>query len=80
MKKFSAEHPGVFEDVRGTGMMIGLKCICPVADFVTACREEGLLTVPAGDNVMRLLPPLIIDEKHISECVEMMGRAWSKLK
>ncbi len=80
MKKFSAEHPGVFEDIRGTGMMIGLKCICPVADFVTACREEGLLTVPAGDNVMRLLPPLIIDEKHISECVEMMGRAWSKLQ
>ena len=80
MEKFSDEHQGVFEDVRGAGMMIGLKCICPVGDFVTACREEGLLTVPAGDNVMRLLPPLIIDEKHISECVEMMGRAWSKLQ
>jgi acetylornithine/N-succinyldiaminopimelate aminotransferase len=80
MEKFSAEHQGAFEDVRGAGLMIGLKCICPVGDFVTACREEGLLTVPAGDNVMRLLPPLIIDEKHISECVEMMGRAWSKLQ
>ena len=80
MEKFSDEHQGVFEDVRGAGMMIGLKCISPVGDFVTACREEGLLTVPAGDNVMRLLPPLIIDEKHISECVEMMGRAWSKLQ
>ncbi len=79
MVKFSGEHPGTFEDVRGAGMMIGLKCISPAGDFVTACRDEGLLTVPAGDNVMRLLPPLIIDETHISECLEMMGRAWEKL-
>ena len=80
VEKFSTEHKGVFEEIRGVGMMIGLKCICPVTDFVTACREEGLLTVPAGDNVMRLLPPLIIDETHISECLEMMGRAWGKLQ
>lgn len=79
MVKFSREYPGAFEDVRGSGMMIGLKCISPVNDFVTACREEGLLTVPAGDNVMRLLPPLIIDETHISECVESMERAWKRL-
>lgn len=79
MVKFSGEHPGTFEDVRGAGMMIGLKCIPPAGDFVAACREEGLLTVPAGDNVLRLLPPLIIDETHIAECVEMMGRAWKRL-
>jgi acetylornithine/N-succinyldiaminopimelate aminotransferase len=79
MVKFSGEHPGAFEDVRGAGMMIGLKCIPPAGDFVAACREEGLLTVPAGDNVLRLLPPLIIDETHIAECVEMMGRAWKRL-
>ena len=79
MIKFSGDHPGAFEDVRGAGMMIGLKCIPPAGDFVAACREEGLLTVPAGDNVMRLLPPLVIDETHIAECVEMMGRAWERL-
>lgn len=79
MVKFSGEHPGAFEDVRGAGMMIGLKCILPAGDFVAACRDEGLLTVPAGDNVMRLLPPLIADETHISECVEMLCRAWERL-
>ena len=59
--------------------MIGLKCIMPVADFVEACRKEGLLTVPAGDNVMRLLPPLIINENHIDECIKMMTRACERI-
>ena len=76
MVGFSNDHPGAFEIVRGMGMMIGLKCIPPVADFVKACRDECLLTVPAGDNVMRLLPPLIITEEHIIECVKMMTSAW----
>ena len=73
---FSRDHPGAFEVVRGIGMMIGLKCMPPVADFVKACRDECLLTVPAGDNVMRLLPPLIITEEHITECIKMMTSAW----
>jgi len=77
--EFSKKYSGFIETVRGNGLMIGLKCIMPVADVVAACRKEGLLTVPAGDNVMRLLPPLIINENHINECIKMMTRACERI-
>ena len=75
----AAAHPGLIEEVRGAGMMIGMKCVVPAADMVTACRDAGLLTVPAGDNVVRLLPPLIIDESHVAEAVEMIETACRSL-
>ena len=62
-------YPAVIESVRGAGLMIGIKCVAPAGDIVTALRGNGLLTVPAADNVVRLLPPLIIDEKHVAEAV-----------
>jgi acetylornithine/N-succinyldiaminopimelate aminotransferase len=49
--------------------MIGIKCVAPAGDIVTALRGNGLLTVPAADNVVRLLPPLIIDQAHVAEAV-----------
>ena len=64
-----SRHPGVIESVRGIGMMWGMKCIVPNMDLVTKAFEHGLLTVPAGDNVVRFLPPLIVDETHIQEAV-----------
>ncbi len=56
----SARFPGVVADVRGLGLMLGLKCVLPNRVMVERLMAEGLLTVPAGDNVVRLLPPLII--------------------
>jgi acetylornithine/N-succinyldiaminopimelate aminotransferase len=71
--------PDIIETVRGVGLMIGLKCVVPAGDMVTACRNAGLLTVPAGDNVVRLLPPLIIDKTHVAEAIGMIDRACQAL-
>jgi acetylornithine/N-succinyldiaminopimelate aminotransferase len=69
-----AEHPDVFETVRGQGLMLGLKMRVPNTDFVTAARAQGLLVIGAGDNVVRLLPPLIIDESHVRAAVELLSQ------
>ena len=68
-----AEHPSIFEEVRGQGLMLGLKVRVPNTEFVAAARKEGLLVVGAGDNVVRLLPPLIIDETHVREALEKLA-------
>jgi acetylornithine/N-succinyldiaminopimelate aminotransferase len=68
-----AEHPDVFEDVRGAGLMLGLKMKVPNTEFVDALRAHHMLAVGAGANVIRLLPPLIIDESHVREAVKILG-------
>src|SRR5271156_3022663 len=68
-------HPGVLAEVRGEGLLIGLKAVVPSGDLVTALREEKLLTVGAGENVVRLLPPLIVTEAEIEESVGRLERA-----
>ncbi len=70
-----AEHPGVFEEVRGQGLIMGLKLRVPNTEFVAAARKEGLLIVGAGDNVVRLLPPLIIEEEQVREAMAMLSAA-----
>ena len=68
-------HPDVIEDVRGEGLMIGLKCRAVNGDLIAALHDRGLLTVPAADNVVRLLPPLIIGEAEIREAVSLIDQA-----
>ena len=70
-----AKHNKVFESVRGKGLMIGLKCKVPNSDVVAKCITEGLLTVPGGDNVVRLLPALIIGDADVDEAVARIDRA-----
>jgi acetylornithine/N-succinyldiaminopimelate aminotransferase len=70
-----ATHPEVFESVRGTGLMLGLKCKATNTDVVAAGYEADILTVPAGDNVVRLLPPLNITPDEISFAIERLGHA-----
>ena len=70
-----AEHTSVFEGVRGRGLMIGLKCKVPNSDLVNALLDEGLLTVVAGDNVIRLLPPLTVTSEEISLAIEKLSIA-----
>jgi acetylornithine/N-succinyldiaminopimelate aminotransferase len=68
------EYPQVFEDARGAGLLLGLKCIVPQGEVQQAFMAEGLLSVTAGDNVVRLAPPLIITDADVDEAIEMMRR------
>lgn len=67
--------PGVIAEVRGTGLLMGLKMVVPNTEFVATLREEGLLTVGAGENVVRLIPPLIIGEAEVRVATEAIERA-----
>ncbi|MDO5641919.1 MAG: aspartate aminotransferase family protein [Paracoccus sp. (in: a-proteobacteria)] len=74
-----ATHPGIFEAVRGQGLMLGLKCKIAPADLVKAGYDEQILTVAAADNTLRLLPPLTITDEEITEAVNRLDRAASRL-
>jgi acetylornithine/N-succinyldiaminopimelate aminotransferase len=72
-------HPGVVAEVRGEGLLLGLVAVCPNGELVDALRAENLLAVAAGDNVVRLLPPLIIEEHEIAEAVSRIDRAAERI-
>ena len=71
----NAVAPDVLAEVRGEGLLIGVKAVVPSGDLVTALREQNLLTVGAGENVVRFLPPLIVTEAEIEESVTRLERA-----
>ena len=73
-------HPEVFEGVRGIGLMLGLRCKVAPTELVSAAYDEHLLTVPAADNVVRLLPPLNISDEEIGEAVARLDRAAAALE
>jgi acetylornithine/N-succinyldiaminopimelate aminotransferase len=75
LEQMIPNHDGLFESVRGVGLMLGLKLKSDSRAFVAHARSHGILTVAAGDNVVRLLPPLIIEEQQIRECVEKLSAA-----
>jgi acetylornithine/N-succinyldiaminopimelate aminotransferase len=72
-------YPTLIEEIRGEGLMFGVKTRIPNADFAAAARAEGLLTVLAGDNVVRLLPPLIVDESDIAAAASRLSAACARL-
>jgi len=72
-------HPDIVSEVRGEGLLIGIKAVVPSGDLVTALRNEKLLTVGAGDNVVRFLPPLIVTEAEIEDGVARLERACAAL-
>ena len=74
-----ASHPEVFEEVRGLGLMLGLKCKVTNADVVKAGYDQQVITIPAADNVIRLLPPLTISDDEISESIARLDQAASAL-
>jgi acetylornithine/N-succinyldiaminopimelate aminotransferase len=73
-------HQGVFADFRGKGLMLGLKCVGSNTEMVERVRRCGLLTVGAGDNVVRLLPPLIVTDSEIDQALDMLDRAATETK
>lgn len=74
-----AKHSKIFECIRGRGLMIGLKCKVPNGDVLARFMDHGLLAVGAGDNVIRLLPPLIITDAEVDAAVAMIDRAAASL-
>jgi acetylornithine/N-succinyldiaminopimelate aminotransferase len=73
-------HPSIIADVRGEGLLIGVHAVVPNGELVEALRAEKLLAVAAGDNVVRLLPPLIVGEAEIAEGVARLDRAATALE
>jgi acetylornithine/N-succinyldiaminopimelate aminotransferase len=73
-------HPTIIEEVRGRGLMLGLKSRPKNDDFILACHEQKLLAIAAGDNVVRLLPPLTVTSVEIDEAVELLDRACLALE
>jgi acetylornithine/N-succinyldiaminopimelate aminotransferase len=74
-----ADNPEVFEEVRGTGLMLGLKCKAVNIDVVNAGYANEVITVPAADNVIRLLPPLTLSEDEIDEAITRLDAAAKSL-
>jgi acetylornithine/N-succinyldiaminopimelate aminotransferase len=72
-------YPDLIADVRGSGLMLGIKCAKSNADLVAAMRSEHLLAVPAGDNVVRLLPPLIVTTEEAREALARTEAALEML-
>lgn len=79
LEEIVAAAPNVFTEVRSAGLMLGLKAVPPCRDLVERLRREGLLTVAAGDNVVRMLPPLIIEEAHVEEAAGLLARVAAEV-
>ena len=75
LQELAASHPDTITEIRGRGLMRGLRINGSAATVRQQCHHEGLLVATAGEDVVRLLPPLIINETHVDEAVEKLGRA-----
>jgi acetylornithine/N-succinyldiaminopimelate aminotransferase len=75
LEQLIPNHDHLFDSVRGLGLLLGLKLKSDSRAFVNYLREHGLLTVAAGDNVVRILPPLVVEEAHIAEFIEKLSAA-----
>jgi acetylornithine/N-succinyldiaminopimelate aminotransferase len=75
LEQFIGNYPELFEEVRGRGLLLGLKLKAEPRDFVAHLRDNhGLLTVSGGDNTMRIVPPLVIDDTHLDEFMEKLSQ------
>jgi acetylornithine/N-succinyldiaminopimelate aminotransferase len=72
-------YPAVIAELRGEGLLVGLRAVVPSAQLVDELRAEKLITVAAGDNVVRLLPPLIVSEDEVAEAVRRIERACARI-
>jgi acetylornithine/N-succinyldiaminopimelate aminotransferase len=73
-------HPAVIAEVRGEGLLLGVRAVMPNGELVDALRAEKMLAVAAGDNVVRLLPPLNIGAAEIAEAIARLDRAATALE
>ena len=73
-------YPDVIEDIRGEGLMMGIKCKVKNTDFQAAALDQKLLVIGAGDNVVRLVPPLVITDADVREAATKLDRACIQLR
>jgi acetylornithine/N-succinyldiaminopimelate aminotransferase len=75
------EFPDKIEQVRGIGLMWGVQLVkeIPANEFAKECLNQGLLVVPAGNNTVRLLPPLIVRKKHIMQAIDILKQVLMKV-
>jgi acetylornithine/N-succinyldiaminopimelate aminotransferase len=79
LKELAASHPGIILEIRGEGLLLGLRCGLTNTDIAQKLMARGLLTVPAGENVVRLLPPLIVERAQVDEAVTTIEEACQEL-
>jgi acetylornithine/N-succinyldiaminopimelate aminotransferase len=80
LEEVVASHPKIFAEQRGKGLLTGLRCLVPNTEVVEKLRWGGLITVGAGENVVRLLPPLIIEERQVGEAVQIIDKVAGQWK
>jgi acetylornithine/N-succinyldiaminopimelate aminotransferase len=80
MDKLAREFPQVYEDARGMGLLQGLKCVLPQGEVQAACIAEGLMAITAGENVLRLAPPLVVTDADLDEAMAMLRRATLRVQ
>jgi acetylornithine/N-succinyldiaminopimelate aminotransferase len=79
LEKIARDFPQVFENVRGMGLLQGVKCVLPQNEVQAACVAEGLMAITAGDNVLRLAPPLVLTESDVDQALAMLRRAAARV-
>ena len=80
LAEITDRYPSVIAEVRGEGLLIGLRAVVPAGNLVDELRAEKMITVAAGDNVVRLLPPLIVSEDEVAEAVRRIDRACARIR
>ena len=79
LDEIAREYPQVYENARGMGLLQGMKCVLPVAQVQAACVAEGLMAITAGENVLRLAPPLVVTDADLDEAIMMLRRATRRV-
>lgn len=79
LERVCAPYPKVVNEIRGVGLMLGLKCVTPNTDLIVNLRNRGLLTVAAGDNVVRLLPPLTVSEGEVNHALTILSETLAEV-
>ena len=79
LQSLVSKYPTVLSGVRGVGLILGLQCVVPNSDLLAAMRIQRLLAVTASDNVVRLVPPLVIGDSEIDEAVAKIDAACKSL-
>jgi len=80
LESVRSKRPNAVKEVRGKGLLIGVDLSVPVGDVLAACRDRGLLVLTAGDNTLRLAPPLIVDEASVDRAADIVERALGDVR
>jgi len=79
LKKLQRKHPGLILEIRGRGFMLGVELSIPAATVLDASRKRGLLVLSAGENVLRLLPPLTIKPGELNQALDILGQVFAEV-